>query len=382
MMSNELYEEAKQKAFNKIRHQRDAHAPQEVETNQDTLEPFKQALFGIKDKNAETYSWVMKQAEEYSIDMFKEILEGLLKKYNIPYEIVTYDKRKVHPEPVIAFVTKEDKTLYVVKSLRTGKLQREALASFFIVYGAENMKTVMLVHDYDYRLRFDHNDDESAPSRGTGLFSIRYLFETLFGTEEYECFKAFEQTYSKEIRQYLGYQVIKTLTPNALYSFKKTVEDSLISFPYRKHILELATSAIPDPLLDAIENQFISKKYYKALIGKKEYAQSFVTAEWLYDTMKSAGWIDYTAVAMGYFKAVEQLMFEFIKRHMGEGRTIKKKGSGGYDDLTQAKLNADRLDTTLGALIGFLKYFHNRDLFIPEIRADANAQDGILSTII
>ena len=381
MTSNEIYEAAKQYALIKIRHQRNPHAPQEFENRSDLQLAFKQELFGIKDVNAKSYSWVIQQAELFSIEMFKRIIVDLLKKYKIEHMIVNYDKRKVYPEPIVAFVTEKDKTLFVVRNLYDEQFQQEFISAVTEVYKARSLKTILMVHDYAYKFMFNHNNDEKDPSRGTGLYSIRYMFETLFGTEEYECFKTFEQNYTEEVRRYLGYQVVKTLTPNALYSFKKVVEQKLISFPYRKHISELATTAIPTQQLDAIMKQFLQKKYYKALVGKKEYAQSFVTAEWLYDTMKEAGRIDYTAVVMGYFKAVEQLMFEFIKRHMDPGRKLKKKGSKGYDSLTKINLDADKLDTTLGALIGFLKYYHNRDLFIPEIKTNSVAQDGILSII-
>ena len=381
MMDNELYEIARKKAFNKIRHQRDAHAPQDIEDDIDVQSPFKQELFVFRDRNAKAYSWVMQQAEQNSFEMFKEIVIQLLNKYEISHKIVNFDKQRVHPLPVIAFVTDKDKTLFIVESLSEGHVQDEVINATAMAYEAKKLRRIIMVYDYAYKFMFNHNNDENDPSRGTGLYSVRYLFETLFGTEEFEYFRSIEQVFSKEVQQYLGYKVVKTLTPNALYSFKKVVEHSLLTFPYRMHISELATTAIPDDQVDAFEEQFLKRKYYKALIGKCDYSQSFVTAEWLYDTMKEAGRIDYTAVAMGYFKAIEQLMFALVKRHIGEGRTLKKKGSRGYDPLTQANLDADNLDTTLGALIGFLKYYSNRDLFIPEIRNVDAACDGILEII-
>lgn len=385
MRSSEIYEAAKQKAFNDIRHQRDAHVPQQIEIDVNPL--IEQTLFNICDENARSYSFIMEQAEKHSFEMLKKIIVDLLKKYDIRTKFVAADvKKKISPELILAFVTEKDKTLYAIHSMRIEQLQWETLKSFSVECGAKDIKIIISVYDYAYEFIFNHNNDESDPSRGTGLYSIKYLFETLFGNKEFEYFKAFEQEFTKNVRRYLGYQIIKTLTPNALFSFKKSVEYSLVSFPYKKYISELSEMTIPDFQLATIEDQFITKKYYKALIGRMDFAQSFVTAEWLYETMKEAGKIDYTAVAMGYFKAVEQLMFEIIKRHVGEGRKLKKKGrvlqeESPYRDLTEENLNNKTLDTTLGSLIGFLKYGQNENLFRDEIRSSKGAQSGILNII-
>ncbi len=381
MKSVEIYEIAKKKAFSKIRRQRDDHAPQSSGFDSDE-NPLNQLLFEIQGVNDKEYSWVIHKAEDHSWEMFKEILSGLLKKYDIDSQVIEFGKATIHPEPIIAFITRQSNILYIViRPVDIRSLRKEMLLSLISSYGAKDLKIILTVHDNAYMFNINHNDDKNDPSRGTDLYSIKYLFETLFGIDEYNCFKTFEKNYTKEIRSYLGYQVVKALTPNALYSFKKIVEYSLVSFPYNKYISELSSDIIPKEILTAVENQFIDKSFYKAIIGHGDFAQSFVTAEWLYDSMKSAGNIDYTAVVMGYYKAVEQLMFQIINRHVGEGRTLKKKGDSGYYELTKNNLDADVLDTTLGALIGFLKYHPNRDLFRFEIRSNEDAQEGFLNII-
>lgn len=67
-----------------------------------------------------------------------------------------------------------------------------------------------------------------------------------------------------------------------------------------------------EPEFDKIRRQFIDEKTFLIMLGNKDYAESLITAEWLRDSMRKAQAIDLTVIGMGYFKAVEQLLYEVL----------------------------------------------------------------------
>lgn len=382
MSSSEIYTKAKAKAFKKIKKQRDAKELRPGDDDQELQEVRELELFNVESDESRSYNFLIKQVYGFTYEMFGEIIQGLLNEYGVSAKPITFDKKLVPNPPAFMLFTEEDKTIHIFQSLHNQKLDAimGAIRSAFIINGAEDLRRTILVYDYAYRLRFDHNSNEEDPSRGTGLFSLHDFFIKYLNEKEYERFRSFEEKFTKEVIDYLGYKVTRILTPNSLYSFKR-----LVTYYFRSGLLydkSICKKIHPDQL-KIIMDRFINDGCYKAMIGKAvhydfmkydiDFAQSFITAEWLYDTMKATGKIDYTAVAMGYFKAIEQAMFAVILLHVGEGRQLKRKGLSErvqYDPLTEANIKADQLDTTMGALIGFFRYYQNRDLFNWQIEED------------
>ena len=102
----------------------------------------------------------------------------------------------------------------------------------------------------------------------------------------------------------------------------------------------------------------------QGLLGSRDFAESLVTAEWLFDCMKKAQAIDLTIIGMGYFKAVEQLLFELICLHKNEGRQIKKDYSrrdlSSTVELNDVNIDDEAIDTTIGSMAVF--YRDNLDM--------------------
>lgn len=377
MDTRSIYEEAKNKAFERIRLQRDAHAPDPVETDTDIETLFNQKLFVVDNNEERRYSINLNAIKHHSFNMFCEIIFQLLNKYGIPFKTV---KRNPRVHNVLSFVTLDNQMLYIIVSPEYIELGQQLIPELMKVYNAKSYKEVVMVYDDAYRLCFNYNTDENDPTRGTGLYSIRHLFETLFSFEEFTVFKEFENAYSQEVRQYLGYQIVKNLTPNALFNFKKTVEYSLLSL---KPELELKLRSLISPKdVLVILTQFYTNHYYKALLGNNDFAKSYITAEWLYDSMKKAGKIDFSAVVMGYYKAVEQLLYAIVKLHIDEGRTINcEQNKQRYIDFSTQNLNKGLVNISLGSLIGFVSYTHHRDLFSPIIQNAPKTIEAVLKII-
>lgn len=83
------------------------------------------------------------------------------------------------------------------------------------------------------------------------------------------------------------------------------------------------------------------------MIGKKNFAISFITSEWFYTMYQLTENLDLTNIVAGYLKSIEQLLFAVIQLSEDTGITIKSKGR----DIVQfSKENDDIIDTTLGSL--------------------------------
>ena len=94
---------------------------------------------------------------------------------------------------------------------------------------------------------------------------------------------------------------------------------------------------------------FIKHKTYLTLIGEKDFSESFITAEWLFDSMQKAKAIDLTIIGMGYFKAVEQLLFGLLCLHKNKGFCIRNVS---FDD---DHIIDKSIDLTMGAMAIFVK---------------------------
>lgn len=187
--------------------------------------------------------------------------------------------------------------------------------------GVSSFKDVYILHDYAYLQFVGHNEDKTDPSRGCNAYSFRWLFDTYFGSDEYEQFKVALKDYRKKVDAYLGYTAMRSLNTAALVNFKKVTERAIITFDYK----QILTRSIPNPKnnrsyhikgpeeIRKLSQQFFDQTVYRALLGNRDFAESIITAEWLLDSMRKAHAVDLTVIGTGYFKAAEQLLFDLVK---------------------------------------------------------------------
>ena len=387
MMESDIYLNAKNKALIKTKRLRDAKELQPFEKDPNTLELDRLKMFHIEDETNSSYSFLMNQVKKVTNEMFVDIIHGLLDKYHRITKPIMLDK-SIYKTPIEILFYEQEKSLLVFMSVDDQKYEKIIELSKALVKAEKVIRTLLISEDA-YKLRFDHNDDESDPTRGTGLYSIHDFFNLYFNEEEYVLFKKVEADYTEEVQKYLGFKTSKILTPNSLYSFKR-----LITYYFHKdESYDKVTPKINPIQLKEIKKRFLDEGYYKAMIGKPvlfdftdstgdneykvqlNFAQSFITAEWLYDTIKNSGGIDYTPVAIDYLKAVEQLLYAIVLIHVNEERTIKYKYSEEYVELTDSNIRSETIDTSMGSLISFLQFEPNRkkpnrDLFSWQINVD------------
>ena len=216
--------------------------------------------------------------------------------------------------------------------------------------------------------------------------------------DTYTKFISFLKSTILELQEYLGVVTIPRLTPSLLFGFRYEVEQALLehiseleskrsiwkscistghdNFAYcvldestknNAHYADLEKRSIAFLYNTHVLKRYQTKRYYRALIGRANFARCLITSEYLFRNYGKSDQFDYTAVASGYLKSVEQLMFclalFFIDKTRSDGkyyqiapRTGRKENT--IDFITD-NLNAGRVDTTLGALCFFFK--NNRD---------------------
>lgn len=350
-----------------------------------------------------SYSFVMKRCEAIIKEMIPYLIIELLKAYNYStqwYEINKEDAHvfsvsddedwkeylKQHNKQRVFAFSCDDKAhkgiLYVFKEFGIGnRLPGSLLKTIKTENKLSHHCYISLVEDEAYSEVLNHNNNENDPSRGTGLFSLRQFFNSFFEEDEYDTFKKYANEFTDKVKDYFGFEIVKTLKPNTLHNFRKAVRDELYTLDFH-HDKEGRPS---EEQYRKIKENFIDNKNCDLLSGASDFAQSYMTAEWMFSSLTEAGNIDLTAIAMGYLKSIEQLLFAYIKLHTNEkdganryifvGKNKPYADSRGKTDLTDELMDDENKtkDINLGALTGFFgfynentgQYYHrNKDLLI------------------
>lgn len=366
------YKKITEDALSQIKHLRDQHATEEWESDYKLVRG--SMLFDYGGSDFDEYRFVLEQAKNISYQMVLKIISMMFKIKGIPAELYS-DKQ----DKISCFVVPKDEArlLLIFKEFGLNKRKsKDEITNLLQKYKADSFLYVSYVWDFAYLEVINHNDNINDLTRGSGAISIKDFFLIWFGDAAYSEFKHCIDDYTEEVGKYISILVIKALQPSALFRFKKVTKNKIRTFEYTKIIGD----NISHDQIEELEKQFFDVGMYKALVGKAAFAESFLTAEWLYDSFKNAGKIDYTVVALGYFKSIEQLLYAYIELHSEEGRTLKRnflkdddkylkineKGDKIFDKyvpVNKENIEDGRLDTTIGSMVNsFYCFGKNNDL--------------------
>lgn len=225
-----------------------------------------------------------------------------------------------------------------------------------------------------------------------------------FGMEEYEHFVMFMETAIINIKDYISVKSVPMLSDHYLCMLRFEVEKSIDEYTTKmkgfwqtkKSMIEknlevddfnigydiigkinkqkyLDIPSLSEKLLfeENLLDKFVKNKMYRYLIGVSDFTKSLMTAEYMYAQHKEDYHFDYTAVAAGYLKSIEQLLFSILKFNFGKGYWIKYNGYRNEKEplpeikedrkhIKRVELiqeNIDYMDTTIGSLIAFFKFY-------------------------
>lgn len=335
----------------------------------------------IDSEDMPAYTFAMEQCHDIINQLIISIIEELLSK-NKPEIIILYylsngelikksEYKRKHSEQKIkklAFLACEDekKFIYFVKEFGINNRCFSLKVNYPVKY-------ISLVYENAYHEIINHNNNKNDPSRGTDTYSIKWFFEHFFTIDEFLMFRSYVEDFAQKVKKYLGINIVRLLVPNSIFPFKEIVLNELLSFNINQD------STLNSKQIEILKKHFNDESNYLSMIGSCNFAQSFQTAEWMYRSLRGSDNIDLTSISMGYFKAVEQLLFAFISAHTFEKDKKKRKISifGHLNDLTDSVIDQQGDEICLKSLTRFLGEINdysfrprNRDLLYSDIDSD------------
>ena len=158
-----------------------------------------------------------------------------------------------------------------------------------------------------------------------------------------------------------------TPTEAAINHFRETTDKMLRERTY--------SSLIPTDVyysqVHIMEQNYLTQGRWQAMIGRKNFAISFITSEWYFKMHQLTESFDLTWVVAGYLKSVEQLLYAVIELSEVTGITIR---STDRTIIEFSKENESQIDSTLGSLKAVVE--HNRLLEV-----NRYAREHIINTI-
>ena len=189
------------------------------------------------------------------------------------------------------------------------------------------------------------------------------FLEEAFGFEVKDLFQKAMIGFKEEMHQAIGYQITELCSPYNLQKLKGVLEEELTVFDYDSIKRERFTEAreenplvrdLNDRNYNIIKDTYIRTGRYRLLVGNSDFAESFLTSEWLLKKYFALEALDNTFIVSGYLKSIEQLLWDIIAI-IGQGRSIR--------GVSISAENEEEIDKTLGALQYFMTSYSNDDLF-------------------
>lgn len=341
-------------------------------------------LYGLKESQSNsavsiggeaftTYSDIVESAQAVTIQCLEMTIFYLLQHYG--YDVERVDASKINNDANFAILDKAKSTLLLFKK----PFNDLVIAGPNCVTDDEdkakecfNVEKCVCVF-----LMYDRAPEQFIPTPELNqildnyVFSLKTLFDRYFNDSEFATFHRYFSNYTKFVNKYLGFTVVKNLTPVAQSNFSKIVKYRLEHFDYKKLLtIEMNGKILIEPSYNEIATEFIKNNKYLILLGSQDFAESLITAEWMYDSMKEAQAIDLTIIGMGYLKAVEQLIYSIVLLHKNEGRNIKSNQRGILNVcLDDEHIDNNSIDSSIGSLANFCK--NNLDIFSGKVHFQA-----------
>ena len=247
-----------------------------------------------------------------------------------PFQIVLTENGKKHG---VVFSDTSDLGKYC-KAFEDGSYSVEALKLIVIAAPDEFSKDALFTSVNEM------NDRAGLPVE---RIPIMEFWARYFGEAECDELIKFCKQFNEQAKAIIGFSTVITPTEKALAQFRKKCGKAITTHNY--------TANIPDTVyskqVETIKQNYLDRGLWRAMIGKSNFAVSFITSEWFYTMYQLTENLDLTNIVTGYLKSIEQLLFAIIKLSEGTGITIKSKGR---EIVRFDEENADIVDTTLGAL--------------------------------
>lgn len=213
-------------------------------------------------------------------------------------------------------------------------------------------------------------------------YSIKMFLDEFINENIYQYFLTTLIKAIDDMQELIGFEVIPRLNMSNLTKVRLELRESLRDVDF--HELSYDPKNKSDNLeksdLDII-NSNLEKGKAEVLLGKSDFAKSYLTSEYLYKVLVDNSNFDYTSVVAGYLKTIEQFLYRLLEYQMNTNESEKwittKKHNKVYqkfnatnrkDEIKEhgrrilvKSQNVHYMDTSLGPLVTYIK--ENEDFF-------------------
>lgn len=157
---------------------------------------------------------------------------------------------------------------------------------------------------------------------------IDEFLSTYFSDDEYKAFTDSKNQFITDVKNTIGYKTIKTLDFENGHQLKKHIRNEIQSkigdLKYSIVDSDYLIENNKNSLIHQVNNQkcfnsindllplFQKNQGIDILLGNGAFSESFVTAEWLFNSLRDKKGFDYTAIICGYLKSIEQLLYSIV----------------------------------------------------------------------
>lgn len=294
---------------------------------------------------------VVEKATSVITECIEYTIMNLFKAYGV--SIVPCNVPQNENGIVFAFADKAKSCLLAFKEPEKDLIWRlnkppKTVAEMMQSTNTDSFKLVYLLYDNAEKQAF-------SGSKNSSISSLKWLFETYFTIDEFEAFHRCFSNFIQYVNDFLGFTVSKTLNGTSQVNFRRVVMNRIACFNYDTLVdKKMNGKELPPESFPNLKKQFLDDKAYLTLLGESDFAESFVTSEWMYDTMREAHSIDLTPIALGYFKFAEQLLFSYLL--INKDNNLQKKAKDEPPKpIDVEKLENDSSGTTLGPMAHIFK---------------------------
>lgn len=172
--------------------------------------------------------------------------------------------------------------------------------------------------------------------------SIEKFFSQYFTKEIFDIVITTAKEAVKKAKDIISLSAVPQLLPNNMLNFKQSILEKFSFERMEKLTYEFqngnSVNGLTETDILAMNKNFFDLEYRQALVGKEDFARSFITSEYLFATVKEGLSIDYTSVVVGYLKSVEQLLYLlYISAFEGKSKMIywDRCNKSQYFDITK-----------------------------------------------
>jgi hypothetical protein len=165
--------------------------------------------------------------------------------------------------------------------------------------------------------------------------------------------------FSKDMRKELGYNITRIGDERALEELRTELINE-IPFIDFSGIKQANSEMLPlEPTIDGAMFRTMHQRFnmnYNLLLGENDFAISFLTSEWFYRQKNLLQGADCTYIAAGYFKSIEQMLWDILL-------LVKPNGRIGRNHNRIMDVDIKSNDSTLGSIYHFFDDTNSAELF-------------------